>query len=452
MQEEKTTHKPTKSSVTEILSPYDEQIKLWLQEDDMTVTQIRRLLAENSQNVSDTSLRRYINRNFQELLSKGKKHTIPLFSNPGEEAQVDYAYIGLMYDTLQAKARKTYAFIMTLSYSRYRYVEFAFSQDTKSWIQSHINAFYFFGGVPKTVLLDNLKSGVIKSNIYDPVINKSYSELERFYGFVVDPAKVRSPQSKGKVERSVQIVRQQLIAGRNYADIAAANQAAKTWCKDLIARQITRTTGKTPEELFAIEQQSLQPLPEGHFDIAEWQICKVHRDHHIVIYGNFYSIPTAYIDQEVSVRIGQKTIDVYLNNKLIKSNIKLAGKGNWQTDKNDYPQSALFFLNKTPEKCIEEARAIGDATAQIISNIVKKGSKQCLRKAQAILRLAEKYGKDRLESACLKAFYYENYSYESIVNCLNKNLENVEPESIREGVPANENNAYLRSASEYTTI
>jgi transposase len=228
------------SSIFTNLNSYDERIESWLLEKSMTITQIRRLIKESGFEVSDTSLRRYINQKFSSLLNPGKKYTMPLFTDPGEEAQVDYGFVGLMKDSKTGKMRKTYAFVMVLANSRHRYVEFSFSQDVKSWVQSHINAFKFFGGVPKTILLDNLKAGIIKANIYDPTINITYAELERFYGFVADPAKVRTPEHKGKVERSVLIVKQQLIAGRIYDNINHANEAAYNWCSNIIAHRITR--------------------------------------------------------------------------------------------------------------------------------------------------------------------------------------------------------------------
>ena len=97
------------------------------------------------------------------------------------------------------KSRKTYAFVMTLSHSRYRYVEFVFTQDQITWAQIHINAFQFFGGVPARIILDNLKAGVIKPDIYDPTLNETYSELSRFYGFAIDPAKAYKPEHKRRV-------------------------------------------------------------------------------------------------------------------------------------------------------------------------------------------------------------------------------------------------------------
>ena len=187
---------------------------------------------------SPRSLTRYISQYFPKLSSS----TVHLETIAGDEGQVDYGYVGMLNN------RKIYAFVMTLSHSRYRYVEFVHSQDAVSWAQSHINAFKFFGAVPKSVLLDNLKSGVISADIYDPVINQTYAELERHFGFVADPAKARTPEHKGKVERSVRIVKEQVIAGRKFNDLQGLNSFALNWCKNVIANEVCSTTGRTPAD------------------------------------------------------------------------------------------------------------------------------------------------------------------------------------------------------------
>ena len=163
------------------IKPLHHQIELWLDQENITHTQINRKLTELSITVSDRTLNRYIKAKFPNT----PKATIHITTVAGDEAQVDYGYVGLMKDK-DGNYRKVYAFVMTLSHSRYRYVEFVLSQDQLSWCQSHINAFNFFGAVPKRILLDNLKAGVIKPDIYDPIINKSYQELSHFYGFVID--------------------------------------------------------------------------------------------------------------------------------------------------------------------------------------------------------------------------------------------------------------------------
>ena len=165
-------------SKVSMLTAYDERIATWLNQKSMTLRQIHRLITESGLSIGETSLRRYVHTKFQSQLKLGKNYTVPLFTAPAEEAQVDYGYVGLMLDRATGNLRKTYAFVMTMAYSRYRYVEFSFKQDVKSWVECHINAFRFFGGVPKRILLDNLKAGVIKADIYDPTINKTYAEFE----------------------------------------------------------------------------------------------------------------------------------------------------------------------------------------------------------------------------------------------------------------------------------
>jgi hypothetical protein len=136
---------------------------------------------------------------------------------------------------------------------------------------------------------------------------------------------------------------------------------------------------------------------------------------------------------------------------LIKSHIKAEGRGKWQTDRNDYPQAALKFLGKTREGYEEEARKIGESAYEFMRLIFSKESKQKLRKAGGIMRLGEKYGHERLEKACQKALIFGNYNYKSLKECLAKNLEEegLGEENKEVIIVANENNAYLRPASEY---
>ena len=322
------------------------------------------------------------------------------------------------------KNKKLYVFVMTLSHSRYRYVEFTFSQDQTSWAQLHINSFNFFGGVPNRLILDNLKAGVIKPDIYDPTLNETYSELSRFYGFTIDPAKIYKPEHKGKVERSIRIVREQLVAGKSYKNITEANAEALEWCQNKISHRICSTTGSKPIDIFLSEEQgSLLPIPSGVFDISAWTVCKVQKDHHFVVKGNFYSVPTKYIGEEISVRIGLKTITAYYKHQIIKTHPRNYEKGKWITDEKDYPKSALYYLENNPEQCLKSAKTIGNATHKIITKLLESNGRIALRKAQAILRLSVNYGNARLEAACLRAIEYDNYAYDTISNILKKKLD-----------------------------
>ena len=169
---------------------HEQTIKVWLDEPDMTAKQIKRLLAEKGELFSYTSIKRYV-REIRPTSSPAV--TVRLETDAGDQGQVDFGQVTLLLGEVKKKA---WAFIMVLSYSRHRFVRFVERQDANTWLDCHIRAFEFFNGCPKTVLLDNLKAGVVKADLYDPTINRAYAELERHYGFVADPAKVRTPEHK----------------------------------------------------------------------------------------------------------------------------------------------------------------------------------------------------------------------------------------------------------------
>ena len=437
-----------KASAIAILAKYKEDISNWLQLRNITHTQIQRLLLDGGVKVSVRSINRYIKKEFP----KTPKTTIHMKTEPGQEGQVDFGHVGEMQDN-NGKNRKLYVFVMTLSHSRYRYVEFTFSQDQVSWAHLHVNAFNFFDGVPARIILDNLKAGVIKPDIYDPTLNETYSELSRFYGFTIDPAKVYKPEHKGKVERSIRIVREQLIAGKLYQNIAQANIEAISWCKNEISHRVCSTTGSKPIDTFLLEEKpSLIIKPSGIFDMPIWTVCKVHKDHHFTALKNFYSVPTKYIDEEINVRIGLKTVSAYFQHKIIKTHPRNHGKGQWITDEKDYNKSALYYLENTPNECLKTAKTIGLATNQIITHILALGGRINLRKAQGILRLAESYNSDRLELACLRAVAYDNYDYNAISNILKNKLDQQPTESSLVAKVKNvADSAYIRDPNEYSS-
>lgn len=428
------------------LEKHHEQISGWLLQPYMTISQMTRLFKESGEEISDSSLRRYVKEHFPSQIDS----TVHLETSPGQQAQVDFAYVGMMKDPTVQKERRAYAFIMTLSHSRYRFVRFVFKQDIQTWIECHIRAFHFFGGVPATIMPDNLKSGITKADIYDPVLNRTYGELEKHYGFVCDPTKIRTPRHKGKVERSVTIVRQQVLAGRSFKDIEAANSHALHWCRHEIALRPTRTTGKTPWGVFVGEEKALLlPLPLEDYSFAIWHSLKVHRDHHIVFEGSYYSVPSQYIGKEVMLRASERMIDIYLDHVRIKTHVRSQNRGQWVTDPQDYPKGARAFLEKDKDKCLKEAQEIGDSVHEFLSQVLKSSSLLHQRKAQAILRLGEKYGRDRLEAACERALSFDNMTYRSLKRILAQGLEKREDDQDKGKRCLYRESSYLRYPHEF---
>ena len=404
----------------ESLGRYRDEIANLLEEKEMTAKQVMRLLVErHALKVSYASVLRYVGDEFN--LGKPEA-TVHLETEPGEEAQVDFGYVGRMRDPESGKDRKTWCFVMTLSHSRHRFVRFVFRQDSPTWIDCHIRAFEFFHGVVKWVVMDNLKSGVVKPDLYDPRIHRAYADLERHYDFAADPAGIRRPKHKGKVERSIPVVRKHLLAGRKFADIRDANERALTWCRFEIGNEPHGTTKRKPYDLFISEEKEyLKPLPEAPFDIPVWKECTVHPDHHIVFENSFYSLPTRYIGEKVWARGTSKTVRVFLNHQLIKTHSRTMEPGKWITDKTDYPPEKLAYLMCTPASCLARAVEYGPRTQSLIKEILKVGGHRAMRKAQAVLRLGLKWGTD-LEKASGMALAYGNTEYRSIRSMLEKGL------------------------------
>jgi len=146
---------------------------------------------------------------------------------------------------------------MTLSYSRYPFVRFVYRMNIDTWIDCHIRAFEFFSGVPKKIVLDNLKSGIVKADIYDPTLNPTYAELERYYGFIADPARAGCPKDKPRVERMIRTVKGQILSGRSFRDIEEANRYALSWSRYQYGLEPHGTTKRPPYEVFEKEEKPL---------------------------------------------------------------------------------------------------------------------------------------------------------------------------------------------------
>lgn len=435
------------SLVQGLIGAHHEELKTWLEEPYMTRRQMQRLLGERGHVFSETSLRRYLDKHF----TSGPQGTYPLPTLPGREAQVDFGYVGLMRDSKTQRHRKAYAFVMTLSHSRYRFVRFVFTQDVATWIDCHLRAFHFFGGVPEIIVIDNLKAGVIKPDLYDPVINRAFGELERHYGFVVDPTRVRTPKHKGKVERSVPIVRQQVIAGRTFKDIEEANQYALHWARYEIAQRVTRTTGEMPWARFERDEKAvLKPLPATAFDCPVWQEAKVNRDHHVVFKGAFYSVPCAHLGKSVWLRAGRTDLKIYVDATLIKVHPLATSKGQWVTDTADYPEAIQRYLPVDAAPYLSEARSYGTSVEAFIERATVPLTRTRQRKIVALFQLAKDYGAFRLNRACERALAYGNDTFTSVQRILEKGLDKVVLQEMSFSlIAAPLDGAYLRAPREF---
>jgi len=334
--------------------------------------------------------------------------TIRVETTPGEEAQADFGYAGLMYDPVSQKLRKAWAFVMTLSWSRHQYVAFVFDQRVDTWLECHRRAFEAFGGVPQRIKLDNLKAAIIKANVDDPQVQRAYRECAEHYGFLISPCRVATPQHKGKVESGVHYVQRNFLAGRDYRNpvlhIQHANRDVCTWVSEVAGQRMHGTTRHKPLERFEqVERGALKPLPEHAYEPALWTQLKLHRDGYVVFEHAYYSAPYRYVGQQLSVRVSAKTVQMHVDYTLIATHSRVYEPGQRVTNPAHLPPDKAKGLQPATT-CRERAVAIGPYTTKAIDLLLADTVVDRHSSAQRLVALADKHSKVVLESACREAF------------------------------------------------
>ncbi len=268
--------------------------------------------------VSYSALYRYAR---EELGFGGPKVTVRMAESlPGEVAQVDFGQMGLVYDPETGRRRKLHALVVTLVYSRHQYVYLTHRQDLDALVCGIEEAWEFFGGVARRLVLDNMKVAVVKADRYEPVFNKTFQEYSQHRGFIIDPAPVRHPEAKGCVENQIKYVRGNFFAGEEFTDREHTQRSAITWCRTTAGLRLHGTTRKRPLVVFEQEElKSLLPLSPERFDVPVFADCIVHRDHHIQFKRAIYSLPTQYIGKEVFVRGDKALVRIYYQQQLIRT-------------------------------------------------------------------------------------------------------------------------------------
>lgn len=226
---------------------------------------------------------------------------IPVETAPGSVAQVDFGYVGKLYDPETKTLRKAWCFVMVLGYSRHMLLGVVFDQKVETWLQLHIAAFAEMEGVIETVVPDNLKAAVIRAAFAvdgTTELNRSYRELARYYGFKIDPTPPYAPKKKGKVEAAVKYVKGNFFAGRQESDVEVVRKDLRRWALEIAGTREHGTTHKRPlDEFLEVEKATLLALPARPYEIVVWKKATLHTDSHLVLGKRLYSAPWKLIGQ-----------------------------------------------------------------------------------------------------------------------------------------------------------
>lgn len=404
------------------VEPYRE-IVTSIHQERLTVQVIFQRLRDNyGFTGSYSSVLRFVRR---ELVETRPEAFIRIEVAPGSQAQVDFGYAGLMFDLETKRLRKAFGFSMVLSHSRHQFDQFVFDQKVETWLDCHRRAFEFFGGVPKEMVIDNLKAGITKAVFYDPVVQKSYRECAEHYGFLISPCRPATPHHKGKVEAGgIKYLKRNFLAGVSFRDINEANERVLTWCLETAGKRNHGTTRQVPLEVFdKVERAALLPLPAHPYEITTWKEAKLHPDCHITFEGGYYSAPFRLIGKHLWVAAANKEVRIFYEHQLVATHPRAIRKGERKTQISHLPPEKAAYYLLTPSLCREKARRIGPRTEELIIQLLEDRPLNRLRSVQGILRMANKYGPERLESACNRALAFDELSYRTIKQILVNNLD-----------------------------
>ncbi len=356
-----------------------------------------------------------------------KDVTMPVETVAGDVAQVDFGYVGKLYDHVSEKERKAWIFVMTLGFSRHMVVRIVFDQKVETWQRLHIECFEELGGVPKTIVPDNLKAAIIRAAFgvdEDAVLNRSYRELARHYNFVVDPTPPRSPEKKGKVESSVRYVKSNFFKAHNPKDFRDARAGLQRWLKDIAGQRRHGTTGQRPAEVFESgEKAMLTPLPHERLDLVAWQRAKLHRDCHATFRGEFYSAPWHLVGQQLELRVSRGVVTVYHNDHFICLHDRVR-RGKRSTIESHLPDQRSALRHRSREHWESLADEIGKAAGDYARAIFDSDDVlQKLRQVQAVVTHLQGFPEQRANAACERALYYGNHTYAGIKDILKRGLD-----------------------------
>lgn len=352
---------------------------------------------------------------------------------PGDSMEVDYSGDSISIINPSTKElQKTELFVGVLSYSSYIYAEFTYSQKLEDFLRSHVNMFKYFGGVSRYLVVDNLKSGVTKAHNFDPDVNKSFYDLCKYYGIAVDPARAYTPQDKPVVENAVGIIQKdffQRVRKKTYTSIYSLNQDLWDYLK-LINTKVMKERGDSRSNFYKKELKFLSPLPNYDYEVFYFKKAKVHPDCHIQHEKNFYSVPYKYVGKEVSVKYNSKLVQILKGSEVLSTHMARRGRGLHSTKGEHFPEKALIETHYLIQHCLKQARLVGDQAKVFMDHLLKtpKHPLKHLRKAQSILSLEKKYGREALEKACEMALRFGKDRYQYVKSCCESYKLNLEKE------------------------
>lgn len=389
--------RPAKSAQSSLCEPDREFIEAAVARNRNAMAIYQDLVSYHGFRGAYTSVRRFV----RTLRGSSSAETRAVIQTaPGEEAQADYGTGPMVRDPKTGTYRRTRLFVFTLGYSRKAVRLLTFKSSSRIWAELHEEAFRRLGAAPKVVVLDNLKEGVLRPEWYDPALNPLYRDVLRHYGVVALPCRVRDPDRKGKVERSVGHAKGTPLKGQRFESLEEAQAYLDRWESTWADTRIHGTTKRQVAAMFAEERPQLQTLPLEPFRYYQYGQRGVNLDGHVEVAAAYYSVPPGRIGTQVDVQWDEhhvRILDPHTGELLREHRRHQAGR--YRTQDADRPRRTPA----TTEQLLQRAERIGLPVGVLCRQIHRRDGETGVRRILGVLSLARKHGAEAINDACRAA-------------------------------------------------
>ncbi len=394
------------------LDPFKGQIARWLETHPYTATQILLRLRQSGYTGGISIVKDYVH----QVRPPRTPAFLKLVFAPGECAQVDWGQFGSI--PVGNTSRQLSFFVMVLCHSRLMYVQFTVSQTMEHFLDAHVNAFNFFGGVPARCMVDNLKSAVLRRAIGQaPVLNPRYKDFADHFGFTIAPCGVGKGNEKGRVENAVGYIKKNFLAGLQLSDFSLVNPAARQWLATVANQRIHGTTKQQPSQLFEQEKPHLKPLSSRPYDLGQALSVRASCQFRITVDTNTYSVPAEYAGAALTLKLYPDRLYIYHQDKLIAQHARRYDR-HQDIEHPDHPKALLQQRRRASEQRLLVRLLSLTPKAEAFYQGIQERRLNALHHVRKIVALSEIHGQESTARAIEDALEFQAFSCEYIANIL----------------------------------